>query len=284
MEVSQRESVKSKAKLSNLFSISAYSGLKKGIQTLSSINVYLMFLILIYILFTGPTSFILKMGTTSVGIVIQDFFRMSTWMDPVQGSGFPERWTVFYWAWWIISSPLLGLFIARISKGRKVREVIMGSILYGTAGCALMFMVLGNLGLYHQINSTIDVVSLVNTSGAPLAIMTVLETLAHSKLIILLFTIVAIVFTATTFDSISYILASTTSKQLDEGEEPEKWNRLFWAFVLAFLPGTLLIIDGPLSTIQTTSIITALPIVLIIIGLIFSFIKMVKKDGACEKL
>ncbi|WBW97464.1 BCCT family transporter [Oceanirhabdus sp. W0125-5] len=261
-----------------IFSISAYSGLKKGIQVLSNINVYLMFAILIFIFITGPTMFFIKMGTTSMGILVQNFFRMSTWMDPVMNSGFPESWTVFYWAWWIISAPLLGLFIARISKGRTVRGVIMGSIIYGTLGCALMFIVLGNLGLHLQITNKLNVVQILNESGAPTAIMSVLSTLKFNKIIICLFSVVAIVFTATTFDSVSYILASVTSKKILENQEPAKWNRLFWAFTLAFLPATLLIIEGPLSTIQTTSIITSIPVIFILIAMVISFVKMVDQD------
>lgn len=138
----------------SLFSVSAYSGLKKGIQKLSSINVYLMFTVLIFILFTGPTLFIIKMGTTSIGLLFQKFIRMSTWMDPVGNSGFPESWTIFYWAWWIISSPLIGLFIARISRGRTVKNVLIGYVVYGSVGCSLMFMILGNFGLHLHIGNS----------------------------------------------------------------------------------------------------------------------------------
>lgn len=258
-----------------LFSVSAYSGLKKGIQRLSTINIYFMFLILVFVLVVGPTQFMIRMGTTSLGILVQDFFRMSTWMDPVVNSGFPESWTVFYWAWWIISAPLLGLFIARISKGRSVRQVVLGSMVLGTSGCALMFIILGNLGLHLQLTGQLDVVGLLGSKSAPQAIVTILGTLEYGTWVVGIFTIVAIIFTATTFDSISYILATATSKDIEEDQEPEKWNRLFWAFLLAFLPGTLLLIDGPLKAIQTTSIITAVPVIFILIGMILSFMRMI---------
>jgi len=104
----------------------------------------------------------------------------------------------------------------------------------------------------------------------------ILSTLKHGKWGVGLFTFVAIVFTATTFDSISYILATTTTRSVEEDQEPARWNRLFWAFLLAFLPGTLLIIDGPLKTIQMTAIITSVPVIFILLGMIVSFIKMIK--------
>jgi len=261
-----------------LFSISAYSGLKKGIQVLSNINIGLIIAILLFVLITGPTLFILKMGTTSFGLLLQNFFRMSTWMDPVNNSGFTENWTVFYWAWWIISSPLIGLFIARISRGLKVKTVILGSMVFGTLGCAIIFVVFGNLGLHLQLTNQLDVVGILNESGGPIAIISVLETLSMNKIVIVGFSVAAAVFTATTFDSVSYILATVTTKKLEEGQEPAKWNRLFWAFAIGFIPMSLLIIDGPLFAIQTVSIITAIPIVLIMIALIISFKKMVDTD------
>lgn len=262
-----------------IFSISAYSGLKKGIQLLSNINVILMFAILIFIFLVGPTLFILKMGTTSIGLLVQNFFRMSTWMDPVNNSGFPESWTVFYWAWWIISSPLIGMFIAKISKGRSVRKVLMGSLIFGSLGCALMFLGLGNLGLHLQVTGQMDVVKILNESGPNVGIVAMLSTLKFNKLIILLFAVVATVFSATTFDSISYVLAMATSKNISQNQEPAKWNRLFWAFALAIMPTTLILIEGPLSTIQTSSIINVIPGIIIMVGMVISFILMVKQDN-----
>lgn len=261
-----------------LFSMSSYIGLKKGIQVLSNINVYLMFGILIFILLSGPTLFIVKMGTTSIGLIMQNFFRMATWMDPVMDTGFPESWTVFYWAWWIISSPLIGLFIARISRGKRVKDVVFGSIVYGSLGCTMIFMILGNLGLNLQITGQLDVVNILNTEGAPNAIISILDTLSFSKIIIALFSIAAIVFTATTFDSVSYILATVTTKKIQQGQEPARWNRLFWAFALGTIPASLLIIEGPLTTIQTVSIVTAVPVIFIMGAMIISFVKMVDND------
>lgn len=260
-----------------MFSLSAYSGLQKGLKVLSDINVYLMFAILAFIFISGPRLFMIKMGTTSIGLLVQNFFRMSTWMDPVMNTGFPENWTIFYWGWWIVSAPLLGLFIARISKGRTVRSVITASIAYGSAGCALMFMVLGNLGLHLQINGILDVVSIMEEKGATEAIVSILDTLRFSKIIILMFSVVAAVFTATTFDSIAYTLATATSKKVLENQEPAKWNRLFWAFMLGLLPATLFIINGPLYAVQISSIIISLPVIFILIAMVAAFIKMVGK-------
>lgn len=261
-----------------IFSFSAYSGLKKGIKVLSDINIVLMFIILAFIFIAGPTLFTIKMGTTSMGILIQNFIRMNTWMDPVLETGFPENWTVFYWAWWTIYAPFMGLFIARISRGRTIRNVIGGAVLCGTLGCALFFVILGNLGLNLQLTNVLPVIEILSEKGAPATIISIISTLPLGNAVVTLFTIVAIIFLATTFDSASYTLAAVTTEKISSDQDPARWNRLFWAFALAVLPASLLLIGGPLSTLQTASIIGGLPVTPIIVIMMVSFIKVLRKD------
>ncbi len=261
-----------------IFTLSSYFGLKKGIQILSNVNVSIVFGILLFVLITGPTVFIVKMGVTSLGIIGQNFMRMSTWLDPINNSGFPENWTVFYWGWWIISSPIIGMFIAKISKGRTVRQIVLGALIYGTLGCALVFIILGNYGLYLQVSGTFDVIAYFNDFGANATIFKILGMLKMGKVIISLFTVGAMIFASTTFDSIAYIIASCTTKNLDEGQEPAKWNRLFWALLLAFIPSVFILIDGPIQIIQSSSIITVIPGIIILLLLTYSFFKMVKSE------
>lgn len=262
-----------------IFTMSSYCGLKKGIQVLSNLNVGIVFGILLFVLITGPTVFIIKMGVTSIGVIGQNFLRMSTWLDPINNSGFPESWTVFYWGWWVISSPIIGMFIAKISKGRTVRQMLAGAIIYGTLGCALVFVILGNYGLYLQISGTFDVISHLNQYGANVTIFKILGMLKMGKVIVVLFTVGAIIFAATTFDSISYIIASCTVEHLDDGQEPPRWSRLFWALLLALIPSIFILIDGPLETIQTSSNITVIPGIIIICLLTLSFFKMAKEGN-----
>lgn len=259
-----------------IFTLSSYFGLKKGIQILSNINVLIVFGILLFVLITGPTVFILKMGITSFGIIGQNFIRMSTWLDPINNTGFPEKWTVFYWGWWIISSPIIGMFIAKISKGRTVREMVSGALIYGTLGCSLVFIIIGNYGLYLQTSGTFDVIAYFNEFGANATIFKVLGMLKMGKFIVSLFTVGAIIFASTTFDSISYIIASCTTKHLDEGQEPPRWNRLFWALLLAFIPSVFILVDGPIETIQSSSVITVIPGIVILLLLTLSFFRMIK--------
>ncbi len=261
-----------------IFSFSAYSGLKKGIKVLSDVNIVLMFTVLAFIFIAGPTLFIIKMGTTSIGILIQNFVRMNTWMDPILGTGFPENWTIFYWAWWTVSAPFMGLFIGRISRGRTIRNVIGGSVLYGTMGCTLFFAILGNYGLNLQLTKVLPVIQMLSENGAPSTIISILDTLPLGKVVVTLFTVVAIIFTATTFDSASYTLAAVTTEKISQNQEPARWNRMFWAFALGLLPASLLLMDGPLSTLQTISIIGGLPIAAILVIMMVSFVRVVKED------
>ncbi|WP_138416626.1 BCCT family transporter [Aquibacillus sediminis] len=264
-----------------IFAISAYSGLKRGIKVLSDLNLWLSIFLLAFVLIFGPTVFLFNTTTNSIGLILDNFFHMSTWTEPfgdINGfvdTGFPEGWTVFYWAWWLVYAPFVGLFIARISRGRTIRQMIFGTLLYGTFGCILFFGIMGNFGLWLQLSGEFDVLSVLNTYGAPVAIIAIINQLPFAKLIVLIFTVLAIIFLATTFDSSSYILASVTQKEV--GEEPIRWNRLFWAFALCIMPLTLMYLGG-LNTLQTASIVGGFPLIFIMTMLGWSFMRASTED------
>ncbi len=266
-----------------LFAYSSYAGIDKGIKVLSNINFWGAILLLLIIFLLGPSIFMLETGLTSMGRMLNNFFVMSTWMEPFRGtadfaqSNFPQDWTVFYWAWWLVFAPTIGLFIARISRGRTIRGMIIGSIFFGSFGCSLFFIVLGNYGLHLQLTGTLDVVDILTNQSPTAAIFAMLSQLPASKFIIALFTLLALIFTATSFDSISYILASAVQKNVVE--EPLRWNRLFWAFALSLLPATLLLLGGDaLSTLQTATVIGGLPLIVISILLMIATLRVTKID------
>ncbi|WP_185907881.1 BCCT family transporter [Psychrobacillus soli] len=259
-----------------LFTWSAYSGLKRGLKVLSDIAIVSSILLLGFILVVGPTEFILKMGTNSIGLLFNNFVRWNTFTDPVGNTGFVEGWTVFYWAWWIVYTPFMGLFIAKISRGRTISQVILGGLAWGSLGCTAYFTVLGNYAMHLELKNLLPVTGLLEQIGAPATIIQVISTLPFGTLIVLVFTFVALIFLATTFDSAAYMMASATTPRLKINEEPAKWNRLFWALTLFILPGTLMILGGNLQTLQTASILTALPFIFVILLLVYSFMKMLK--------
>lgn len=266
-----------------LFAYSAFRGLKGGIQFFSNINFYLAIAFVALVLFAGPTAFILNTGLESLGRSLTQMLTMMTWTEPFgrfseygfKETHFPGDWTIFYWAWWLVFAPTVGLFIAKISKGRTIRQMVVGSIFFGSLGCSAFFMVLGNYGLYLQLSGELDVVNVLNTQSPTAAIFAVLNTLPMTKLVIALFTLLAVIFTATTFDSISYILASVVQREVDG--EPHRWNRLFWAFTLCFMPAVLMFLGG-LSTLQTASIFAGAPLIVIMTLMMISIIKAAKYD------
>ncbi|GGF24590.1 transporter [Halobacillus andaensis] len=264
-----------------IFAISAYSGLRRGIKVLSDINLWLSIFILAFIFFVGPTRFISETTFNSLGIIMDNFFKMATWMEPFANIGdfeetlFPESWTVFYWAWWLVYAPFVGLFVARISRGRTIRQMVLGTMIYGTLGCILFFGIMGNFGLYMQLTGQLDVIGFLDTNGAPATIIEIMNQLPLAKFIVLIFTILAIIFLATTFDSSSYILAAVVQKKV-EGE-PLRWNRLFWAFALCIMPLTLMFLGG-LETLQTASIVGGFPLIFIMFLLAWSFMKASNTD------
>ncbi|ASF38399.1 choline transporter [Halobacillus halophilus] len=264
-----------------IFAISSYSGLKRGIKVLSDINLWLSLFILAFVFIFGPTRFISETTVNGLGILADNFFKMATWMEPFAGIGpfgetnFPESWTIFYWAWWLVYAPFVGLFVARISRGRTIRQMVLGTMIYGTIGCILFFGIMGNFGLYMQLTGSFDAVAFMDQNGAPATIIAIINQLPLAKFMVLAFTVLAIIFLATTFDSSSYILASVVQKSV-EGE-PMRWNRLFWAFALCLMPLALMFLGG-LGTLQTASIVGGFPLIFIMILLAWSFMRASSED------
>ncbi|ACA88360.1 BCCT family transporter [Shewanella woodyi] len=264
-----------------IFAYSSYKGMDEGIKVLSNINFWGALGLLAFVLVCGPTIFMLETGLDSIGRMLSNFFVMATWAEPFGGLGtfadthFPQDWTIFYWAWWLVFAPSMGLFVARISRGRTIKQMVSGAVFFGSLGCAMYFMILGNYGLSLQLSGQLDVVGILNSEGATRAIFSILEQLPFSTLIIALFTLLCIIFTATTFDSISYILASVV--QTNVTEDPMRWNRLFWAFTLSFMPSVLMFMGG-LATLQTAAIVGGLPLLVIAIMLMISGVKAAMLD------
>ena len=267
-----------------IFAISSYTGLKKGIQKLSDVNVWLSFLLLAFVFIIGPTVFMMETTVTSVGDLLKNFFHMATWLEPFGGIGgrketnFPQQWTIFYWSWWIVYAPFIGLFIARISKGRTLKEVVLGTMVYGTLGCILFFGIFGNYAVYLQITHEFDVINFLNHHSTEATIIEVMHHLPMPSITIELFLISAFLFLATTFDSGSYILASASQKVVIG--EPLRANRLFWAFALCLLPFSLMLVGGEraLEVLKTASILASVPLIVIFLIMMVSFMRTLGND------
>lgn len=261
-----------------LFTLSTCMGLKKGIRILSDTNIVLGLILVGTVFIGGNTLFMLNMGTTSIGVVFQKFPTMMTWLDPYGQSMFPQKWTVFYWAWWGAYAPFMGMFIAKISRGRTIRNMLLGVLTYGSAGCFVFFSVLGNFGLNLQMTGEMDVVGQLKKTGGHETIISVFSRMPMGEVVVIIIAFISIIFIATTFDSVSYVLAAVSQKEIKQDEDPHLGLRLVWALSLAFIPIGFILMGSPLNILQSSSIIAALPVSIIVIITAMSFIKMVRAD------
>lgn len=259
------------------FALSVWLGLRKGIKRLSELNLWLALILLGYVLLVGPTVFLLKTSVNSVGLIVDNFIRMNSWSDAFTDSGFVESWTIFYWAWWIAYAPFVGLFVTRISRGRTIRQVVFGMMGYGSLGCALFYMVIGNYGMHLELSGTAPVSATLAEQGAPAAITMILDSLPMAGAVIAVFALVSLVFSVTTYDSASYILASSATRKLDAGEDPVRWHRVFWAMALAVLPLTLMFVGG-LRVVQTATLVVSLPLLLVGLMMSWSLLRQLRSD------
>ncbi|MEG1940649.1 MAG: BCCT family transporter, partial [Eubacterium sp.] len=260
-----------------IFTISAYKGIKKGIKILSDINIYMMLAAVVVLFVLGNTTFIIKMQTTALGKMIQEFIHLSTYMDPVNNTGHPETWIVFYWAWWVSYSIFMGLFIAKISKGRTIKQVIFGGLGYGFLGSFTFFSIFTNFFMDQQLSGAYDVVKGVTENGGPATVVDVFSKLPIGTVFVVAILITSIISMATNFDSAAYTLAMVSSKKIQLGERPSKSLTIFWALCMAAIPMTLMIFGGSLAELQTLSIIMALPTCIVYAIIVLSCFKMLEK-------
>jgi BCCT family betaine/carnitine transporter len=267
-----------------IFAASSYLGLERGFKRLADANTWIALGLLGFVVTVGPTIFILQMGTNSLGLMLQEFVRMVTWTDPVERKGVVENWTVFYWAWWVAYGPFVALFATRISRGRTLRELIGGLMVFGTLGAALFYIVLGNYALDLELTGALEVARLVQERSGAVALAEVLGTLPFPTLVMLGFLVVAAILMATTYDSASYTLASVSSRDIRVGQDPARWNRVFWAFAIGVPPVALLFVKGGITVVQSATIIVSLPLLVVGMLLAISIIRMIREDETAGRL
>ncbi|MDT8862913.1 BCCT family transporter [Alkalihalobacillus sp. MEB130] len=260
-----------------IFSFSAYFGLYKGIRKLSDYNVYMALGLALFVIIVGPTLFLLSYFTNSLGIMLDNFWMMSLYTDPIHQSGFPQAWTVFYWAWFAATAPFIGIFVARISKGRSIRELVFNVLLWGSLGSWLYFGVFGGYAMDLQLTGKLNLAQIQAEQGDTSVIVAVLNSLPMPVLVSVFFLILGFVFLATSLDSASYVIASVATKNLSENGEPARWHRLMWGILLSTLAISLTIAGG-LSVVQTSSVLVAVPVLIMYVLMTISLLKWLKQD------
>ena len=192
-------------------------------------------------------------------------------------SEFAKEWTIFYWAWWVAFGPLVGLFIARISKGRSLRQVITGMLFFGTLGTWLFYLVLGGYSMNGELNNEINVVQNMKDIGHAETAISVINSLPASSIMLCIFCIITVVFITTSYDSMSYVISSHVLNVKGKVKEPHKNLRLAWAIVLGILPAVLVLYSDH-SVALDLILITSLPLLFIYPLMAVSIIReLVKK-------
>ncbi len=261
-----------------LFSTSVYLGLQKGIKVLSDIRVYLAFGVIIFIAVFGPTSYILNGFTDALGVMLQNMIQMTLYTDPYGKSGFPQGWTIFYWAWFLNCVVTYAIYLVRISKGRTVREfglAVLGAIVLGEM---VFFAVFTNYAMYIHQQGIINIGSIMEKFGTARAIVEIWGTLPMASVVLPVLLVYAFISTATFINGVAYTLAMVTTKEITEDDEPSRLNRVVWALLLGALAISLLLLGG-LKPLQTAAVVGGLPMMVVCILIPISFFKEVNKTG-----
>ncbi|GFH63454.1 MAG: BCCT transporter [Candidatus Desulfovibrio kirbyi] len=263
-----------------IFTTSVTLGLKRGIKVLSWINVFIALGMVTFTFVVGPTTQIFNSFTNAFGKMVGNFFDMLFWTSPWQTDSFPQDWTIFYALWMASYGPFMGLFIARISRGRTVRQVLLMSILGGMSGSFLIHGVFGSYTLNVQMSGLVDAVGLLKDSGGPAALIAVLQTLPLSGIVLIGYCLFSTIFLATSVDSSAYILACSATKKLAPGTEPSLFSRFFWAILQGGLALAVISLGGlaPAKIFANFSgALMLVPIAFAVIAL-FKFIKDIDMD------
>lgn len=251
----------------------------KGISFLAKLCIYMFFGLLISIIFIGGQGrFIIENGVQSLGKMLQYFIELSTYTDPVRANNFPQDWTIYYWAYWMVWCIAAPFFIGNISRGRTIRQTILGGYAFGVGSTIVSFIALGNYSLGLQVTGVADFVAQYEANGDLYQlILDIVDTMPAANLILVWTLLCMIAFYATSFDSIAYTAACYSYKKIESNEKPHTAVTLLWCVLLIVLPIALVFSESSMSNIQSVSIISAFPIGVIMILMIWSFIKDAKK-------
>ncbi|WP_084342808.1 BCCT family transporter [Janibacter corallicola] len=250
--------------------LSAASGVSKGIKWLSNTNMVVAFLLVVFVFVLGPTVFILNMLPASIGAYLTQLVPMSFTTAAFGGSDWLASWTIFYWAWWISWTPFVGTFIGRISKGRTIREYVLGVLLVPTLISAVWFVVFGGAGLHLQLGG-VDIAGAGNEAAGFFMLLQEYPLVSVTAGCVVFLTSIFFVSGA---DAGALVLSTLSSRGRTEPWEPLV---IVWAVMTGVVAAMLLLVGG-LTALQTFTILTATPFVFVLIGLCLSLYIDLRKD------
>lgn len=261
-----------------IFGWSVFRGLDRGIRQLTNVNMALIFGFLAIFILCTPIGEIFGMEINSLGLYMSQLPRIMCYTDPFGDKAFLNEWTIFYWAWWLTFVPIMGMFIAKVSRGRTLKQVIIGQMVWGTLGCCTFLGILGGYSLYLQKNGIVNLVNILQTEGNEGVVLAILDTLPFSKPIIVFVIVLCFVFLATTIDSTALVLGTATSDKLDPDQDPHLYNRFSWA-IMIFALSIALSMTGGLNLIQKFAIVLGFPMIFVVILISMSALKAMREDN-----
>ncbi len=265
------------AAIATVFIVSSFVGLEKGMSRVSSANIYACITFLLIVFLAENKAFALNYFTNGVGIYIREFFSFGFNTDPISNGGFPQGWTIFYLAYWFTFAPFTGIFIAKIAKGHRLKDILLLTMLGGAGGSMLMFMITSSYTMNLELTGALNCVELMQTTDANNLIVQVLRTLPLSQLMMTLFVVVAILFMATSLDGSAFTLAGVTQKKLDKNGNPDTKLKMYWCVALVVFPIILTYAKADLNAIKSVAYVVSFPMVIVIIVSLYGTIKGMNK-------
>lgn len=260
-----------------IFGTSVFLGLNKGIKRLSNINISVAFIFMgLFALIVGIVQ-VLSAEINTTGLFIQNFVRLSTYTDPYGDGGFVRGWTFGYWACYFVYMPLMGVFNARISKGRTLRQIAFGQLVLCTLGCWVAMGTFGNFAVKAQMTGTVDVADFLTNGDEAGAIIALLNTLPVPKVFMAVLLGIAFIFLATTMDSSAFAAAEMTAVQTGADRLAPRWLRLTWAIVASVIAFIVVQVGGA-KAVRSVCYIAGLPLAIISFAVIYSAYSMLKTD------
>jgi len=273
LEISTQNQLVLIAGITAFATLSVMSGLDRGILWLSNLNIVLGFILLLFVFLTGPTLFLIKSFVQNTGYYIQNVVALTFSNQAYLDSAWQKSWTLFYWAWWIAWSPFVGMFVARISRGRTIRQFVAGVLLVPSLVGFFWLTVFGNTALHFELFSHAGLASAVQNS-IPTALYALLSHLPLVSLSSILGTIVIATYFITSSDSGSLVIDILTA---GGHPDPPLRQRLFWALTEGGVAAVLLVAGG-LVALQTAAITTALPLTVILLLTCWGLLKSLRGD------
>ncbi|MDE3322013.1 BCCT family transporter [Acinetobacter nosocomialis] len=259
--------------VSILASLSVFLGLDKGVKRLSELNLVLALILLVFVFIAGPSIYLLQTTIQNTGQYISNLFTMTFNLYAYQPNGWIGGWTILYWAWWISWSPFVGMFIARVSRGRTIREFIVGVLLIPTGFTIIWMGFLGNAALFSIIHEHQTTLIQAVQQDSSVALFEFLGHLPWSGVMNILATILVVLFFVTSADSGALVTDYLTAKT----ENSPTWQRLFWTVLMAVLAIILLLVGG-LAALQSSIIMSALPFTVVMLLMSWGLIKALHLD------